>query len=356
MAMTLSPRHADEFATLAERRAWVDSLPDERVRITTTPTGKRLRAANDNSRLAALAAIDALTAPHQPDCLPDPAVMMDKEAVGKGWRIRPSEGEMWRAWTLGRVAVRSAPGRIHAERSSGGTVHIGPLVFTRTRRTERGPVLMMGEVVTGDITVPAGAMVERGRTRKGAVLKPSEYRTYERPDAETKRRAELDTKRAIKAYLKLSGTWDGYENWADRMGGVARSIERPPAARDLVAAGVDGAIDLASARLNAGLSPAAKCSDGYLWRGHWHGGVTRTDGRAGGHDGHAKRAHDAAMRILTQKWLAERLDGDEHLILALATSSATASQAGADLGMTRQRFVRAANDVLKKVSTLLAEA
>jgi hypothetical protein len=46
------PKMAGSFVNIADRRAWLDSLPDDRVRITTTPTRKRLTAANDNLRLS----------------------------------------------------------------------------------------------------------------------------------------------------------------------------------------------------------------------------------------------------------------------------------------------------------------
>ena len=82
--------------------------------------------------------------------------------------------------------------------------------------------------------------------------------------------------------------------------------------------------------------------------------MSQVHGGGSSHDGHAKRAADEAVRIIVQKWLAENLDGDDLHILSLATSSATASEAGVDLRVTRQRYVQAANDALEKVAKLLA--
>ncbi|PAQ05219.1 hypothetical protein [Mesorhizobium temperatum] len=161
-----NPKNAEDFTSLASRRTWLDDLPDDRVRITTTPTQKRLKASNDNMRLAALEAVDALLAPHVPDCLPDPFETLDKEAVGAGWRMRPDIQEIRRSM-FGRVAVRTGHGRTHSERWRHRTWHIGALTFTMSVRSERGPVLVLGKVVTGDIRIPAGAMIGRGLSKKG---------------------------------------------------------------------------------------------------------------------------------------------------------------------------------------------
>lgn len=167
----------------------------QRHRGTTTPTEKRLRAANDNDRLNALAAYKAATDPISTFAVPDladGALTVDKPTPGDGWRMRPGTGEIAAAIALERVAIRTAAGRRHADRARGGTVHIGPLVFTKRAYFERGPMLVAGEVASGSVRVPAGAMIERGRTAKDKPLKPTEHRTYEQstskapePDSET---------------------------------------------------------------------------------------------------------------------------------------------------------------------------
>lgn len=334
-----APVRAEDFATLADRREWLAGLPDVRVRIATTPTKKRLLAANDNRRLDALEAADALLAPHVAECMPDTIEAMDKAAVGAGWRMRPSVDEIERAMKTGRVAARTAKGRTHAERWRYRTWHIGPLVFTTTRRTERGPVLIMNEVVMGDIRVPAGAMIEREQTSRGKPLKPSEYRTYEKAEPKAKRSA-----RRVREYLDLGGTWGNYESWAGRLLGEPRPLEQPAAA-----------MELATAYGNTPVLPPVT----YLPTSNgdpdcFIGGVSYMSGNGSGHSNHAKRVQDEAVRILVQKWLAEHLGGDDVRILSLATSSATAAEAGADMGMTRQRYVQVASDVLDRVAVLLA--
>ncbi|PAQ05218.1 hypothetical protein CIT26_30935 [Mesorhizobium temperatum] len=112
---------------------------------------------------------------------------------------------------------------------------------------------------------------------------------------------------------------------------------------------------LAAAYANTSLPPPITyLPTGYGDPDGFIGGVSRLHGGGSSHDGHAKRAADAAVRIIVQKWLAENLDCDDMRILSLATSRVTAAEAGADLVMTRQRYVRAANDALGKVAMLLA--
>ncbi|MER8743867.1 hypothetical protein NKH54_12355 [Mesorhizobium sp. M1004] len=341
------PKRAEDFVNLAARRTWVDSLPDDRVRITTTPTQKRLKAANDNKRLAALDAVDALLAPHVPDCLPDPLETLDKEAVGAGWRMRPDIQEIQRAM-LGPVFVRLGKGKTHAERWQYRTWHVGALTFTMSRRTERGPVLALGKVVTGDIIIPAGAMIARGLTKKGRTLKPSEYRTYEKPAIKATRSATC-----LKDYVKLAGAWQPEP--FRRVPIQPLSSGRTPFFSGANDRAVAASAVLAAAYANTPVLPAVTylptaygAADGFT------GGVSRVHGSGSSHDGHAKRAADQAIRMIVQKWLVEHLDSFDMRILSLATSSATASEAGNDLGVTRHRYVQAANDVLEKVALLLA--
>ncbi|QKD04268.1 hypothetical protein [Mesorhizobium loti] len=341
-----NPKRAEDFASLADRRTWLDSLPDERVRITTTPTQKRLRAANDNKRLAALEAVDALLAPHVPNCLPDTFETLDKEGVGAGWRMRPSIQEIQRAM-LGRVFVRTGLGQTHSERWQYRTLHIGALTFTMCRRTERGPVLAFGKVVTGDIIIPAGAMIGRGLSKKGTTLKPSEYRTFEKPAIKATRSATC-----VRDYVNLAGAWEPepYRRVAIQPLSAGRTPffsganERAIAASALLAEAYANTPNLP---LVTSLPTAYGAADGFT------GGVSRVHGSGSSHDGHGKRASDEAIRTVVKRWLSEKLDGFDMRILSLATSSATSSESGANLGMTRHRFVRAANDALEKVAMLL---
>ncbi len=341
-----NPKKADDFSNLADRRAYLDGLPDDRVRITTTPTQKRLKAANDNTRLAALEAVDALLAPHMPISLPDPFETLDKDAVGSGWRMRPDIQEIKRAM-LGRVVVRTGQGRTHAERWRNRTWHIGALTFTMSERTERGPVLALGKVVTGDIAIPAGAMIGRGLSKKGS-LKPSEYRTFEKPATKATRSVA-----GMRSYVDLAGAWE-----PEPFRRVP--IQPLPPGRTPFFHGSDDNAAAASRVLAAAraktavLPPTTYLPSGYGNPDGFLGGVSRIHGSGSSHDGHAKRAADEAVRVIVQKWLAQNLDGNDMRILSIATSSATASEASADLGMTRQRYVAAANDALGKVATLLA--
>ena len=54
---------------------------------------------------------------------------------------------------IGRVAVRTGHGRTHSERWRHRTWHIGALTFTMSERSDRGPVLAFGKVVTGGIKI-----------------------------------------------------------------------------------------------------------------------------------------------------------------------------------------------------------
>ncbi len=339
--------HANSFPTLADRRAWLAALAEEeRSRITTTPTRKRLKAANDNRKVAALDAFEAIEEPHSGAIVADTkSEPMDPAASGKGWRFRPSVGEISAAMATGRVAYRTAPGRTHAERMAGGTYHVGPLVFTKARRTEPAPVLSFGEVVTGDIVVPAGAMIARGISRRGKPLKPTEYRTYQRTDKAAKRRAALEGKRAVESYIALRGTWAGFVSWADRVGGDARLLERPDAARIL-----------ADAIANTPSMPCVKlCPPAILADGHWLGGVSRPSGVASGHDGYAKSIADEANRVRVQTWLQERIAPEDMVLLRHATSRATADEIAAELGITRQTAVKRMDASLDRLSLFLKE-
>ncbi len=351
-----TPRHIDSFVALAERRAWLDSLPDARVRISTTPTEKRLRAANDNQQIRTLDALDALLAPHAPVAAnandPDTALPTSAAQPGRGWRMRPTIGEMELA-SVGRVAVRSARGRTHAARSRGGTIHIGDLVFTKQATTERAPILVLGEAVMGDVHVPAGAMIGRGISKNGKVLKPAEYRTYEKSAGKPRR-----GKGAIRDYLKLGGTpWPVQFLDGDFAPGfVCRGREKQGAAALLEQLGLDGSVPFDAARSNAGLPPSGKGDDGYWWDGDWFGGVSRCHGGGTPSDGNARRANNEALRMIVQSWLRRELSRGDMDLLEFAISGATATEAGDALGMTRQRYVQAANDAVDRVSAILNAA
>jgi len=177
-----APRDAGEFTTLAERRAWLETLPDKALPVMAWPTIERLSRLASPNAARALYSYAALMDPARiplADNDNDPAApVMDLELRHE---VRPSISETMRgaeddlSITFATRAEANSGWRITTEGGRlvaymRGAVHVGALIF------RNGALASWGKTARGKDLKP----VERQRQPKGAARAPrSEVRIRE---------------------------------------------------------------------------------------------------------------------------------------------------------------------------------
>lgn len=322
-------RHADSFASLGERRAWLATLPAKAEPVLAWPTLERLYHLRDNER--AVRALMSWRALNDGAVLVaandnDPAVTEMGEDMRR--EIRPTERELLTAVADVEFEEPSDTSRqrITGRWPTGGDIE----------RDTAGVIVRLGTLRIGTISTSMfgpgnrGHIVEWNRTRKGKPLAPVDRPAAPKGTAKPKRTAE-----SIAYYLKRQGT-----PWPEQYVGPAEArvvdLDRTPAtqaaAEELASMGVSGNVSFHEARANAGL-PSAEQGQPYVHpAARWVGGLTHFKGAKQGSDIGELAAEADMARKTTLKATRRFLSEEEVTILDLALTDAKASDIGRAVG------------------------
>lgn len=175
-----APRLAGEFSNLADRRAWLATLPDKATPVMAWPTLERLARLPSPNAAASLWRYAELMEPHKVpvadnDNDPD-AADLDVELRHE---IRPTISEL--------MAAAGPPTRVAFVVDAGGARY--PQKFWQPIQSKQGPRL-------GDLVFRDGKLVSWGETARGKVLKPVERQRMPKGSAPGAR-SEADIRREL---------------------------------------------------------------------------------------------------------------------------------------------------------------
>ncbi|KQT48944.1 hypothetical protein ASG43_08915 [Aureimonas sp. Leaf454] len=321
-------RHADSFASLAERRAWLATLPAKAEPVLAWPTLERLHHLRDNEQavrtLLMWRALNDAAAPVAANDN-DPAVSDMDEDLRR--EIRPTIGELQAAVA---DVVFEEPSESRRQRATGRWPVGGDI-----ERDAGGRIVRLGALRIGIVgRVNRGRIIEWGRTAKGMPLGPVDRPAAPKGKAKPKRTAE-----SIAFYLSRRGTeWPAeYQGPAEaRVVEIDRSPEVAKTAAELAKHGVDGDVDFDTARRNVGLAPTERGQPYVHPAARWVGGLTRFEspkqkGSVGELAAEVDMARTSALRSVKRFLTAREVE-----ILDLALTDATAAEIGMAVGYSAE--------------------